>query len=68
MNNKFRSFTFTDISPYFLEKAKTKYEQVNKMVYKKLDIEVDPTTQGNILTNEIFIDQIQDLKVTNMTL
>ena len=44
---RFSSYTFTDISPHFFEKAKEKYgDHAERMVYAPLDIERDPLQQG----------------------
>ncbi|MCW5313965.1 SDR family NAD(P)-dependent oxidoreductase [Nostoc sp. KVJ3] len=40
------SYTFTDISPFFLETARETFAQFPFMEYKVLDIEKDPETQG----------------------
>lgn len=44
----FASYTYTDISPAFFEKAKTKFlpEELAKMEFRVLDIERDPVEQG----------------------
>lgn len=45
--SKVAEFTFTDISPSFFSKAKEKLEQWEDILtFKKLDIGIDPTTQG----------------------
>ncbi|KAJ5832327.1 hypothetical protein N7474_000638 [Penicillium riverlandense] len=44
---RFGHYTYTDISPGFFEKAKTKFENWNHlMTYQTLDISADPTSQG----------------------
>ncbi|KAI1371047.1 hypothetical protein F4677DRAFT_464565 [Hypoxylon crocopeplum] len=44
---KYDSYTFTDISPSFFEKAKTRFAPfVDHMNFKILDIEQDPAQQG----------------------
>ena len=44
---KYNSYTFTDISPSFFEKAQARLSHhADRMVYKTLDVEQDPTTQG----------------------
>ena len=44
---RYARYTFTDISPHFLEKAKEKYGgHAERMVYAPLDIERDPLQQG----------------------
>lgn len=44
----FASYTYTDISPAFFEKAKTQFspEELAKMEFRVLDIERDPIEQG----------------------
>ncbi|ERT01454.1 hypothetical protein HMPREF1624_02703 [Sporothrix schenckii ATCC 58251] len=44
----FTSYTYTDISPAFFEKAKTQFtpEELAKMEFRVLDIERDPIEQG----------------------
>ncbi len=39
-------YTFTDISPLFLNKARQKFSEYNFIEYRALDIEQDPTAQG----------------------
>ena len=39
-------YTFTDVSFYFLDKAKTRFSQYKTITYQLLDIEKDPKTQG----------------------
>ncbi|KAI6764126.1 hypothetical protein HG530_007915 [Fusarium avenaceum] len=47
LNSNFSSYTYTDISPGFFEKAASAFaEHAHKMVFKTLDIERDPTEQG----------------------
>jgi len=44
---RFGHYTYTDISPGFFEKAKTKFESWGHlMTYKTLDVSTDPTDQG----------------------
>ncbi|KAL8783966.1 MAG: hypothetical protein Q9195_009231, partial [Heterodermia aff. obscurata] len=44
---RFAEYTFTDISPGFLERGKDKFSDYNgQMTYAMLDIEVDPIQQG----------------------
>jgi NADPH:quinone reductase-like Zn-dependent oxidoreductase/malonyl CoA-acyl carrier protein transacylase len=44
---RFGHYTYTDISPGFFEKAKTKFEDWGHlMTYQTLDISADPTEQG----------------------
>ena len=44
---RYARYTFTDISPHFLEKAKEKYAgHAERMEYAPLDIERDPLQQG----------------------
>ncbi|KAF4445362.1 putative polyketide synthase [Fusarium austroafricanum] len=44
--NAYQSFTFTDISAGFFDKAKKKFSQWDRMEYKTLDIEKDAAEQG----------------------
>ncbi|KAK6711597.1 Highly reducing polyketide synthase gpy1 [Fusarium graminearum] len=44
--NAYQSFTFTDISAGFFEKAKKKFSAWDRMDYKTLDIEKDISEQG----------------------
>ncbi|VUC24070.1 unnamed protein product [Clonostachys rosea] len=47
LSSNFNSYAFTDISPSFFEKAKTRFaEHVGRMTFKALDIETDPIPQG----------------------
>ncbi|KAJ5185393.1 Acyl transferase/acyl hydrolase/lysophospholipase [Penicillium cf. griseofulvum] len=44
---RFGHYTYTDISPGFFEKAKTKFESWGHlMTYQTLDVSADPTAQG----------------------
>ncbi|KAL8962775.1 MAG: hypothetical protein Q9193_000877 [Seirophora villosa] len=43
---RFKSYTFTDISPSFLEKARDQFSQQQRFDFRVLDIEADPGTQG----------------------
>jgi NADPH:quinone reductase-like Zn-dependent oxidoreductase/SAM-dependent methyltransferase len=44
---KYNSYTFTDISPSFFEKAKDRFgHHSERMMFKTLDIERDPSDQG----------------------
>ncbi|CAL5866784.1 uncharacterized protein PFLUO_LOCUS994 [Penicillium psychrofluorescens] len=44
---RFSSYTFTDISPSFFEKAKVQFaEYADRMIFQTLDIERDPEDQG----------------------
>jgi NADPH:quinone reductase-like Zn-dependent oxidoreductase/SAM-dependent methyltransferase len=44
---RLRSYAFTDISSYFLERAAEKFEDFRHfMTFRKLDIEKDPAAQG----------------------
>ncbi|KAJ5135703.1 Acyl transferase/acyl hydrolase/lysophospholipase [Penicillium bovifimosum] len=44
---RFGHYTYTDISPGFFEKAKTKFEKWGHlMTYQTLDVSADPTAQG----------------------
>nr|XP_001396949.2 polyketide synthase [Aspergillus niger CBS 513.88] len=44
---RYQSYTFTDISPGFFEKAKAKFsDHVDRMTFQTLDIERDPAAQG----------------------
>ncbi|WYZ38312.1 hypothetical protein EsH8_III_000226 [Colletotrichum jinshuiense] len=47
LNSNFASYTYTDISPGFFEKAAAAFSShAHKMVFKTLDIERDPVEQG----------------------
>jgi acyl transferase domain-containing protein/NADPH:quinone reductase-like Zn-dependent oxidoreductase/phospholipid N-methyltransferase len=44
---RYAQYTFTDISPSFFDKAKTRFpEHLDRMVFKTLDIECSPADQG----------------------
>ncbi|KAH7381320.1 polyketide synthase-like protein [Phaeosphaeria sp. MPI-PUGE-AT-0046c] len=46
-SKRLKSYTYTDISSYFFQRAKEKFEDFAEfMTFKKLDIENDPDTQG----------------------
>ncbi|MBK9331724.1 MAG: SDR family NAD(P)-dependent oxidoreductase [Ignavibacteria bacterium] len=61
-------YFFTDISPAFFLKAKTKFKELDKIDYKVLDIEKDPSLQGfglnefDILIASNVIHATKDLK------
>ena len=44
-NDRFSEYAFTDISPSFFEKAQEQFDN-ERMVFKTLDIEKDPSEQG----------------------
>ncbi|KAF5671222.1 beta-ketoacyl synthase domain-containing protein [Fusarium heterosporum] len=47
LNSNFASYTYTDISPGFFEKAASAFSShAHKMIFKTLDIERDPEEQG----------------------
>jgi len=47
LEGRMGSYTFTDISPSFFQKARKDFDKYNdRMVFKTLDIEDDPSTQG----------------------
>ncbi|KAM0339122.1 hypothetical protein ACHAPU_011075 [Fusarium lateritium] len=47
LNSNFASYTYTDISPGFFEKAASAFlSHAHKMIFKTLDIERDPEEQG----------------------
>lgn len=43
---KYHSYTFTDISPWFFDKAKRRFAGVERVEFKTLDIEKSPVEQG----------------------
>ena len=44
---RFGSYTFTDISPWFLERAMDRFEDyADRIQFAKLNIELDPAQQG----------------------
>ena len=44
---RFREYTFTDISPSFFEKARSRFQEwSDRMVFNVLDVEKDPASQG----------------------
>jgi NADPH:quinone reductase-like Zn-dependent oxidoreductase/SAM-dependent methyltransferase len=45
VQSRFKEYIFTDISPFFFEKAETRFKK-KKMSYSVLDIENDPCSQG----------------------
>lgn len=46
-SKRLKSYTYTDISSYFFQRAEEKFEDFAEfMTFKKLDIESDPSTQG----------------------
>lgn len=69
LDNKYSSYTFTDISMSFFESARETFKDHSRIVYEVLDIESDPTTQGfqegsfdmviasNVLHATKFLDQ-----------
>lgn len=48
LSSQFKSYTYTDISPGFFEKARSLFreEHASRMIFKVLDIERDPIDQG----------------------
>lgn len=50
LSSQFKSYTYTDISPGFFEKARSLFreEHASKMIFKVLDIEQDPRDQGYV--------------------
>lgn len=48
LSPQFKSYTYTDISPGFFEKARSLFreEHASKMIFKVLDVERDPIDQG----------------------
>lgn len=48
LSPQFKSYTYTDISPGFFEKARSLFreEHASKMIFKVLDVERDPIEQG----------------------
>jgi hybrid polyketide synthase/nonribosomal peptide synthetase ACE1 len=69
LDNKYSSYTFTDISIAFFEQAQETFKDHRNIIYESLDIEKDPTTQGfqehsydlviasNVLHATKFLDQ-----------
>jgi SAM-dependent methyltransferase len=45
-SKRYMDYTFTDITTSFLSPAEAEFSNCKGMVYKKLDIGVDPSTQG----------------------
>ncbi|KAH7131783.1 hypothetical protein B0J11DRAFT_427173 [Dendryphion nanum] len=44
---RFAEYTYTDVSPSFFEQSKKKFEQFeDRMMYKTLNLEIDPLRQG----------------------
>lgn len=47
LKGRMDSYTFTDVSPSFFQKARKDFESYSdRMIFKTLDIEEDPSTQG----------------------
>lgn len=47
LGHSFASYTFTDVSPAFLERARLRLEEfADRMEYRKFDMNADPATQG----------------------
>lgn len=47
LEGRMGSYTFTDVSPSFFQKARKDFEKYGeRMIFKTLDIEEDPSTQG----------------------
>ncbi|KAI9052675.1 hypothetical protein LZ554_004014 [Drepanopeziza brunnea f. sp. 'monogermtubi'] len=46
LDNKYSSYTFTDISVGFFEEARELFKGHDRIIYEALDIEQDPATQG----------------------
>ncbi|KAF4629401.1 hypothetical protein G7Y89_g8750 [Cudoniella acicularis] len=62
IGSTFSSYTLTDVSPDFLDSAKSWAEpHLYKMIFKTLDIDQDPVPQG-------FLDQSYDLVVASLIL
>ena len=62
LGTAFTSYTYTDISSGFFEKAEEKLKvYANRMIFKPLDIEKDPMTQG-------FTEQAYDMVLASLVL
>ncbi|XMA13947.1 hypothetical protein WAI453_006738 [Rhynchosporium graminicola] len=46
IDNKYSSYTFTDISVGFFSQAQEQFKDHERIIYEALDIELDPVTQG----------------------
>lgn len=72
---RFRSYTFTDISTGFFEKAQDVFKEwLPYMAFKKLDIEKDPSAQGFelgsydviVAANVLHVSRNMDLTLSNV--
>ncbi|KAH7370087.1 putative polyketide synthase [Rhexocercosporidium sp. MPI-PUGE-AT-0058] len=61
LDNKYSSYTFTDISVGFFEEAQETFKGQSRIIYEALDIERDPTTQG-------FVEHSYDLVIASNVL
>ncbi|KAE8448019.1 hypothetical protein EG329_009942 [Mollisiaceae sp. DMI_Dod_QoI] len=74
LDNKYSSYTFTDISISFFEQAQEKFKDSGRIIYKLLDIEQDPTIQGFaehsydlvIASNVLHATKVLDQTMTNV--
>ncbi|KAH6721537.1 putative polyketide synthase [Leptodontidium sp. MPI-SDFR-AT-0119] len=74
IDNKYSSYTFTDISVGFFEEAQETFKHHGRIIYEALDIERDPTTQGFtehsydlvIASNVLHATKILDNTMTNV--
>ncbi|KAG4439202.1 hypothetical protein IFR05_005293 [Cadophora sp. M221] len=74
IDNKYSSYTFTDISVGFFEDAQETFKSNGRIIYEALDIERDPTTQGFtehsydlvIASNVLHATKVLDNTMTNV--
>ncbi|KAK0101698.1 hypothetical protein ONS95_006853 [Cadophora gregata] len=74
IDNKYSSYTFTDISVGFFEEAQETFQAHGRIIYEVLDIERDPTTQGFaehsydliIASNVLHATKVLDHTMTNV--
>ncbi|PVH76451.1 hypothetical protein DL98DRAFT_496800 [Cadophora sp. DSE1049] len=74
IDNKYSSYTFTDISVGFFEEAQETFKGHGRIIYEALDIERDPTTQGFtehsydlvIASNVLHATKVLDNTMTNV--
>ncbi|MEW6234620.1 MAG: type I polyketide synthase [Candidatus Omnitrophota bacterium] len=61
-------YVFTDISPYFLDRAREKFRAYSYLIYRVLDIERDPQSQGfeanqyDLIVAANVLHAVQDLR------
>ncbi|KAK2037200.1 beta-ketoacyl synthase domain-containing protein [Colletotrichum somersetense] len=65
----FNSYTFTDISPTFFEKAREAFSQYkDRMDFRKLDITQDPASLSHSILHQGFIPHSYDLVIASSVL